>query len=88
MTLVTGNPTAESGRRVELSNAPVTAVTNGETFWIGSGSERLRVRLSEGAERNREAGVRVRPGQIVDLSGTLRGGENERYVQADQVRIR
>ena len=79
---------AEPGRRVELSSVPVTAVTNGETFSIGSGSERLTVRRPGAAERASEAGLGLRPGQLVDLSGTLRGGENGRYIQADQVRIR
>jgi hypothetical protein len=77
-------PLAHIGR----SRFHARPLTNGETFWIGSGSHRLNVRLTDGAERARDVGVRVRPGQRVDLSGTLHGGDNERYVQADQVRIR
>jgi hypothetical protein len=79
---------AEPGRRAELSNVAVTAVTGDETFWIGSGSERLRVFFPEHAEGSEEDRVRVRSGQHVDLSGTLSTGQTGRYLNADQIRIR
>jgi hypothetical protein len=78
---------AETGGRAELSNVLVTDVTGDETFWVGSGSERLRVQFAEhsSADENR---VRVRSGQRLDLSGILRNGQTDIYLQADQLRIR
>ncbi len=79
---------AEPGGRAELSNVLVTDVTGDETFWVGTGGERLRVQFAEHATSADENRVRVRSGQKVDLSGTLRNGQNGMYLQADQLRIR
>ena len=79
---------AEPGARAELSNVLVTAVTGDETFWVGSGSERLRVQFAEHATSGDENRIRVRSGQKLDLSGTLRDGQNGIYLQADQLRTR
>jgi hypothetical protein len=79
---------AEPGDRAVLRNVAVTAVTGDATFWIGNGSERLRVQFGEHAPGLEEDRMRIRSGQHVDLSGMIRRSQHDRYLHADQIRIR
>jgi hypothetical protein len=65
---------AWAGRRAEVKNARVLNVVGDRTFWVGEDeSQKLFVRL----DRSLDAGymekvVRMKPGQLVNLSGYLR----------------
>ena len=62
-----------TGRRVDIKNARVLNVVGDRTFWVGDDeANKLFVRLDSGLDAGyMEKVVQMKPGQLVNLSGSL-----------------